>query len=76
MKSRNFNAQKIEIVAPTVAGTAFTVSHLCGVQPHGLIITRRNSAAQLYFTPSTWTSTLATLTCDTANANLTVLFFA
>jgi hypothetical protein len=80
MKLQNWNMYPVMLSAPTVAGTPFTVTHGCTVDnvpvvPRGLIVTRRLNLASLYFDPATWTTTQATLTCDTSSAAFNVLFF-
>jgi hypothetical protein len=80
MKLQNWNMFPQAITASGTAGTAFTVTHGCTVDdvpatPRGLIITGRTIAASLYYTPSTWTTTQATLTSDVASASFNVLFF-
>ena len=80
MKLQNWNMFPVSINANATAGTPFIVTHGCTVEdiptaPRGLLITRRFSLAALYYDSSTWTTTQATLTSDTASATFNVLFF-
>ena len=80
MKLQNWNVFPVIVSAPAVANTPFDITHGCTVDdvpatPRGLIITRRTSLSSLYFDPSTWTTTQATLTSDTGSAAFNVLFF-
>lgn len=81
MKLQNFNLFPLSITMPTVADTAITLPHGCEIDekpvtPRGLIITRRFSAAQLYYDLTTWTDTEVTLKADAAGAAFNVLFVA
>lgn len=80
MKSRSFVASFIGIGAPAPTNTEFSVAHALGGEdkptaPRGWMVIRRNAAATLYESGTTWTTTTAYFKCDTALARFTVLFF-
>lgn len=79
MRSRNFTLSLMSIVAPGTVDTEFAaspnlVTDAGSVIPAGFFVARRNAAALLYRSTSTWTASAAYLKSDTANASFVVGF--
>lgn len=80
MRSRNFTLSLMSCTAPSAANVEFTVApglvtDAGLVIPQGFVVVRRNVAALLYRSATTWTSSAAYLKSDTGSASFVVGFF-
>ena len=81
MKCRNFLASLIAVTV-AAANTEFSVAHGLmnedgtGIVPRAWKVIRRNQACSTYESGTAFTTSLAFLKCDTANAQLYIMFFA
>lgn len=76
MKSQNFVASLVAVVAPPGADTEFTVAHELSTPPTGMCCVRRSSNASLYWGTTAWDATNAYIKSDAGSVQYLVLFFA